>query len=1072
MKTKFSVILTLLLAFVVQISFAQEKKVSGTVSDDNGLPLPGSTIIIKGTTSGVSTDFDGNYSINASVGDVLTFNYVGYADQNKTVGSSNVINVTMLADTSLEEVIVIGYGSTTKEQFVGTAAKVETENITAKANGNFSQALRGEVAGVQVTTGSGAPGSDATIRIRGTGSVNGNRSPLYVVDGAPYASDISAINPSDIADITILKDAAATSIYGSRGSNGVILVTTKKGKSGTSNISVDVRTSINSLMLPQYSVITSPEEYIETTYSSLVNKGRIQGEPNPNGWASDNLYGTVEGINSAYNIWDVPGNQLINQSTGRFNEGINRRWTPTLWSDAAFGTGVRQEANIQFDGGDEKTQYAASFGYLDDEGFVTNSGYTRYTTRINLQHKPKEWLRVGANMAFTGAQYNRSSGSEGSTGSSGNIFALTSTTPSIYDVFLRDTDGNLIADPIFGGNQYDYGNDYGRRAWNATNGIADSKYDVSRTNSITLLGNFNLGIDFTEWLSLDIRYSGQFGDTDSASRGNPYYGGNAGSGFLSKSLSQNVNQNWNQILKFNTNIGELNIDGIIGHESNENRFKNMNAAAQNAILPNNLDLDQYTIPFGRAGSYSQAYTLESWLGAVNLSYDGKYFLSSSVRRDGSSRFIKNKWGTFGSVGLGWVMSKEDFFPQDSFVDYFKVKGSFGINGDQGNNLQYGWQIFGINQTPDGSYSFTQSSTLANRELTWEEREKSQIGFETILFDGKVTLDIDYFSDKTKNMFFNQTLPGSSGSTLIQYNDGVLANRGLEFNANINLIQTEDFSMSLNVNGAMLTNELEEMPTDYFTGEPKVLDGRYSAGKSLYDWYMREWAGVNPATGTAMWNLYYDDMNNDGIFDSGDSAINSMTLYMDEFPDANVQKTSTETYSDATQKYVGKNNQPDIAGGFRLNAAYKNFDISAQFTYSIGGYIYDNGYATIMQNRSLAGSDNFHTDARNAWKQPGDITNVPRLSAGYSTDVQHNSYSTRFLTKADYLSLNNVRLGYALPRDAVSKAKLENVSFYVSGDNLMMLSARKGLNPQTLISSSGSGIYMPMTTFSIGTKIQF
>jgi len=1072
MKTKFSVILTLLLAFVVQISFAQEKKVSGTVSDDNGLPLPGSTIIIKGTTSGVSTDFDGNYSINASVGDVLTFNYVGYADQNKTVGSSNVINVTMLADTSLEEVIVIGYGSTTKEQFVGTAAKVETENITAKANGNFSQALRGEVAGVQVTTGSGAPGSDATIRIRGTGSVNGNRSPLYVVDGAPYASDISAINPSDIADITILKDAAATSIYGSRGSNGVILVTTKKGKSGTSNISVDVRTSINSLMLPQYSVITSPEEYIETTYSSLVNKGRIQGEPNPNGWASDNLYGTVEGINSAYNIWDVPGNQLINQSTGRFNEGINRRWTPTLWSDAAFGTGVRQEANIQFDGGDEKTQYAASFGYLDDEGFVTNSGYTRYTTRINLQHKPKEWLRVGANMAFTGAQYNRSSGSEGSTGSSGNIFALTSTTPSIYDVFLRDTDGNLIADPIFGGNQYDYGNDYGRRAWNATNGIADSKYDVSRTNSITLLGNFNLGIDFTEWLSLDIRYSGQFGDTDSASRGNPYYGGNAGSGFLSKSLSQNVNQNWNQILKFNTNIGELNIDGIIGHESNENRFKNMNAAAQNAILPNNLDLDQYTIPFGRAGSYSQAYTLESWLGAVNLSYDGKYFLSSSVRRDGSSRFIKNKWGTFGSVGLGWVMSKEDFFPQDSFVDYFKVKGSFGINGDQGNNLQYGWQIFGINQTPDGSYSFTQSSTLANRELTWEEREKSQIGFETILFDGKVTLDMDYFSDKTKNMFFNQTLPGSSGSTLIQYNDGVLANRGLEFNANINLIQTEDFSMSLNVNGAMLTNELEEMPTDYFTGEPKVLDGRYSAGKSLYDWYMREWAGVNPATGTAMWNLYYDDMNNDGIFDSGDSAINSMTLYMDEFPDANVQKTSTETYSDATQKYVGKNNQPDIAGGFRLNAAYKNFDISAQFTYSIGGYIYDNGYATIMQNRSLAGSDNFHTDARNAWKQPGDITNVPRLSAGYSTDVQHNSYSTRFLTKADYLSLNNVRLGYALPRDAVSKAKLENVSFYVSGDNLMMLSARKGLNPQTLISSSGSGIYMPMTTFSIGTKIQF
>jgi len=324
MKTKFSFILTLLLAFVVQFSFAQEKKVSGTVSDNNGLPLPGSTVVISGTNSGVSTDFDGNYSIKASVGDVLTFSFVGYADQNQTVGSSNVVNVTMQLDTSLEEVIVIGYGTTTKEAFVGTATTIETENVTAKANGNFSQSLRGEVAGVQVTTGSGAPGSSATIRIRGTGSVNGNRSPLYVVDGAPYASAISSINPADIENITILKDAAATSIYGSRGANGVILVTTKKGKSGMSNISVDVRTSINSLSLPQYSVITSPEEYIETTYQSLVNKGRLLGEANPNAWASANIYGTPEGINNAYNIWDVAGDQLINQSTGKFNQGINR----------------------------------------------------------------------------------------------------------------------------------------------------------------------------------------------------------------------------------------------------------------------------------------------------------------------------------------------------------------------------------------------------------------------------------------------------------------------------------------------------------------------------------------------------------------------------------------------------------------------------------------------------------------------------------------------------------------------------------------------------------------------------
>ena len=510
MKTKFSVILTLLLALVVQISFAQNQNVSGTVSDENGLPLPGATVIVEGTTTGVSTDFDGNYSIQANQGDVLLFSYVGYSTQSQAVGASNTINVSMELDNSLEEVVVVGYNSTSKEAFTGTATKIETENIEAKAMGNVSQALRGEVAGVNVVTGSGAPGSDATIRIRGFGSVNGNRSPLYIVDGAPYASDISAINPADIASLTVLKDAAATSIYGSRGANGVIVITTKRGKVGKSEITVDVRTSINTLFLPNYDVIESPEEYIELSYSALKNKATLLGEANPSAWASANLYGTPEGINPVYNIWDVDGDQLIDQSTGKFNSGIGRRYTPTRWADAAFGTGYRQEANLQFSGGNEKTQFSTSFGYLEDEGYTINSKYTRYSTRLSIDHNAKDWLRVGGNLAFTGGLYNNSSGSEGSAGSSGNIFALTNTTPAIYDIYLRDENGVLVEDPIFGGYQYDYGNEYGRRAWNATNGIADAIYDVDKDEAITLLGNFNIGVDLTDWLTFDMRYSGQY----------------------------------------------------------------------------------------------------------------------------------------------------------------------------------------------------------------------------------------------------------------------------------------------------------------------------------------------------------------------------------------------------------------------------------------------------------------------------------------------------------------------------------------------------------------------------------
>ena len=1072
MKTKFSVILTLLLALVVQISFAQNQNVSGTVSDENGLPLPGATVVIEGTTTGVSTDFDGKYSVQASQGDVLLFSYVGYSTQSQSVGASNTINVSMELDNSLEEVVVVGYNSTSKEAFTGTATKIETENIEAKAMGNVSQALRGEVAGVNVVTGSGAPGSDATIRIRGFGSVNGNRSPLYIVDGAPYASDISAINPADIASLTVLKDAAATSIYGSRGANGVIVITTKRGKVGKSEITVDVRTSINTLFLPNYDVIESPEEYIELSYSALKNKATLLGEANPSAWASANLYGTPEGINPVYNIWEVDGDQLIDQSTGKFNSGIGRRYTPTRWADAAFGTGYRQEANLQFSGGNEKTQFSTSFGYLEDEGYTINSKYTRYSTRLSVDHNAKDWLRVGGNLAFTGGLYNNSSSSQGSSGSSGNIFALTNTTPAIYDIYLRDTNGVLVEDPIFGGYQYDYGNEYGRRAWNATNGIADAIYDVDKDNAKTLLGNFNIGVDLTEWLTFDVRYSGQYNNFDSYSRGNPYYGGNAGSGILFVTSSQSTNQNFLQMLRFNKSYGNHNVDAFVAHESTEQKFTAISAAAENAILPNTFSLDQYTTPFGRASSYMQGWTLDSYFAQLNYNYNGKYYISASGRRDGSSRFKNNKWDTFGSIGLGWIASKEDFFPTDSFVNYLKFKASYGLIGDQGTNLRYGWQIYNINQTPDGSYSFTQSSNLANPDLTWEVKTSTQFGIESSLFNDKLMLDLDYYVNDTKNLFFTQTLPGSSGSASIDYNDGVLRNNGFEFNATVKVFDTEDFKMSFNINGEMFNNEIKEMPADYFTGEPKVLDGSLSQGSSLYDWYMREWAGVNPATGAAMWNLYYDDTNGDGVFNTGDSQIASMTLYLDENPNANVQQTTTEDYTDATQKYVGKSAIPDIRGGFRLSAEYKNFDISAQFSYSLGGYVFDSGYRVLMNNRNLIGNDNFHTDVRQAWKQPGDMTNVPRMSAGYFTDTQHSLTSTRFLTKADFLSLNNLRIGYTLPEDTASRAGLSNVSFFVSGDNLMMLSARKGLNPTTLISSSNSGIYMPMTTFSLGTKVQF
>jgi TonB-linked SusC/RagA family outer membrane protein len=1059
----------------MQFSFAQEKTVTGVVSDELG-PIAGANVVVEGTTRGTTTDFDGNYTIKAKNGEVLVITYTGKKAVKVTIAAASSYNVSLKDDVVQGvDVVVVGYGKTTKEAFTGTATVVAKENLEAKTVSNISQALRGEVAGVNVITGSGAPGSGATIRIRGFGSVNGNRNPLYVVDGAPFASDISSINPADIEQMTVLKDAAATSIYGSRGANGVILITTKQGKAGKSVVSVDFKTSINSLSLPGYNVIDSPEEYIETSWSALKTRGMLEGLLDPASYASSNLYnsdGSGVAIHEQYNIWNVNGSQLIDPATGKIASGVSRRYNPTSWADAAFATGYRSEANIQFSGATGTTKYATSFGYLDDQGYTIKSNYKRYTARVNVEHKPKEWLTVGGNMAFTGARYTNSSDAEGDSGSSGNIFALTATTPAIYDVYLRDTAGNLVADPYFGGYQYDYGSIYARRAWNSTNGIADAKYDLSQTDSNTLLGNFNIAADLTKDLTFETRYSGQYQQFDASSRSNPYYGGFAADyGALFKNVSSTVNQNFLQLLRFNKSFGSHNVEAFVAHESTSNTYKEFSAAATHAILPNTLDLAQYTEAYGRATSFTQNWTLESYFGQLNYNYNQKYFLTASVRRDGTSRFINDKWGTFGSAGLGWIISKEDFMSKLSFVDFLKLKASYGFIGDYGTSLQYGWQLQSINQTPDGSYSFTDSSTLANPDLTWEKSKIAQFGIESTLFNETIDLSLDYYVKRTTDLFFTRELAPFTGYTVQQYNDGELENSGLEFDVMAHILKAKnpgDFKLSLGVNGELLNNEITKMPA----GE--TWDGGLSVGHSIYDWHMREWAGVDPATGSGLWNLYYDDVNDNDIFDAGDIRFGNYSTEVT--PNSNVKQTTTNVYQQGTQKYVGKSAIPDVRGAFRLNASYKNFDLTAQVGYSIGGYVYDNGYAQLMNNANLIGRDNWHRDIHNAWKQYGDVTDVPRMSLGYTngivTDAAFSSQSTRFLTKADYLSLNNVRLGYNIPSSFLDRLHLSKLNMYVSGDNLLMFSKRDGLNPQTLVNSSNSGIYMPMTTVSFGAKIEF
>jgi len=1067
MKTKFNGILTLLLAFMVQFTFAQEKTVSGTVSDESG-PLPGVSIIVKGTTSGTQTDFDGKYTITANTGDVLVFSYVGMTSTEKTVGTNNTINVTMTGSNLLEEIVVVGYGTSTKQAFTGSAIAVKSENLEAKSVSNISQALSGEVAGVTVVNGSGQPGSAATIRIRGFGTINGNSDPLYIVDGVPYLNSISNINPADIESTTVLKDATATSIYGSRGANGVIVITTKKGKNGVSDINVEVKTGINQRLLPAYDIITNQEEYIGLSWEGLKNTGEYLGAANPASYANDNLFSGA-GIHPDYNMWNITNvSDLIDPATGKVRSGVTRKYNPEDWSDYGFQSSNRLEANVSMSGGNDNTTYFSSFGYLNDEGYLVNSDYQRYSTRLNVTHKPVEWLEANANIDYSYAEQT----ANGQSSDSGSIFWFTDNIPSIYPLFLRDASGAIVSDPYYGGNQYDYGSNRGFGG--LTNAIADANYDLSQNMRHSINGNFSFKVKFTDDLSFTAKYAANYYSFTDNSINNPFYGSAAGQGgSLFKQQRQALTQNFLQMINYNKSFGDHNISALLAHESNDWE-RDRTYISKNTVvnLVNGLDNPSNYINNGSDPSgYTEETGLESYFAQVNYNYVNKYYFSGTVRRDGSSRFANEKWGTFWSAGASWIMSKEDFLVNTEFINYLKVKASYGIQGDQAGASFYSGQNGYDIDNLDGNISLIVRAR-ENADLTWEASKMYQLGTEFRLFDNKLDGALDFYIKDTEDLVFDVRLPISTGDAINTANDGSIENIGFEFDLTGHLIDKENFKLDLSVNGEMLKNEITKMPFDASEGRDKIIDidgnfGR-AEGHSRYDYYMPVWLGVNAANGDPLWETNYVDANSNNAFDSGEE-IQDLYEYVVRNPDAEIKEGVTSVYTEATNKYIGKSAIPKVRGAFRISAKVFDFDISSQFAYSMGGYGYDGNYASVLDN-GQAGGNNYHIDIRDRWQNPGDLTNVPRLYSNQNVNV--NRGSTRFLTKSDFLALNNVRVGYTIPSKILNNTGISNLNIWVSGDNLFLLSERKGFNPSaSLVGSSARYRYNPLSTFTLGVRIK-
>ncbi|MEO7976734.1 SusC/RagA family TonB-linked outer membrane protein [Flavobacterium sp.] len=1075
MKFKLKWIYTLLIALSMQFSFAQERTISGVVSDNSGV-VPGVNVVIKGTKTSVQTDFDGTYKIKANTGDVLVFSYVGMEDKQVSVGASNNLNVTLESEVkSLDEVVVVGYGNTTTKSFTGTFKQVKAEVLERKNVTNISQALAGEIAGVRVITTSGQPGSDATVKIRGIGSVNASSDPLYVVDGVPYSGNLSSINFADIESTTVLKDASATAIYGSRGANGVIIITTKTGKSGRSYIQVETKLGNNVALLPRYKTIKSADEYIALGWESLYNQGVIVGNANPTNYANVRLF-TTAGVNANYNSWNVAnGGELIDPVTRTVRPGVTRKYTPENWEDYAFQASLRSETTLTMGGGEGKTNYFSSFGYLEDKGYSINSDFERLSTRLNINHEIRSWLKSSMNIGYSFSK----SRNNGQSSDSGSVFWFVDNMPAIYPLFERDATGAILQDPIYGGPKYDYG-DKGRRFGSLTNAISDAYKEVDKTGRHELNTNIFFDLKFTEGLNLETRVGSQYYNSSNDFKGNSFYGGSASqNGLISKTKTEYLTYNILNLLRYKKTFGMHSIEALVAHENNKITNSVMNASKNNLFDPNGLELNNGVVT-QPSSSYTDTSSLESYFGQVNYDYDGKYFLSGTVRRDGSSKFLNEKWGTFGSVGATWLVSNEDFMANQTIFSFLKLKASYGITGEQGvtnadGTLNYypGLDTYTINNLNDEiSLSFV---TKGNPDLTWEKSNQFQVGVEFGL--GKyIDASVDYYTKHTNDLIFDRRVGPSIGYALTKVNDGELLNSGLEFDITAHLLKGNDYFIDFTVNGELPKNEMLKLPIDPATGQEKLIDisgtfGR-SAGHSLYDFYVREWVGVDPATGVNQWNAYYFDANSNGVKDTTEAFILSLEEYKKQNPNnvGGIVETKTSTYASAATKYVGKSAIPKIRGAFTLSTQYKSFSLSTQWLYSLGGYAYDGAYAALMHS-GIVGSNNWSTDIRGRWQKAGDITDVPRLSN--NADVSSNGTSTRFIEKADYLSLNNVRLGYSLPKNFMEKVGMSTLDFYVSGDNLLLFSARDGFNPSASLSGSSSTYaYSPMSTISMGLKAKF
>lgn len=1046
---KFLTLFTILMLSGVLV-YSQNRTITGTVSNDNGDPLSNVSVLVKGTKIGTVTNSSGVYSLSVPASaKVLVFSSVGMEDNEVSIGSKTNISVRLTSNSeALTEVVIqVPYGTIKKTAFTGSENTITAKSIEKQQVTSVTRALEGVVPGIISTNGGGEPGSNASILVRGVGSVNAGSGPLYVLNGVPYDGSIAAISTDDIASVTVLKDASAAALYGSRAANGVIMINTKKGKRGAPSVGVTVRQGFMSRGIPEYDRV-GIKDYYELMWEAYRNSYISQG--NSMAVAGVKASNVLTGPNGlVYNAYNVPGDQLVNPVTGKLNPNASLLWDES-WEKALFRTASRTNANLNVSGATDKVDYYFSAGYLNEDGIVRFSGYERYNMRLNVNMEATDWFKTGLNL--DGAIVKDQNVPSGGT-STTNPFYFTRQMGPIYPVYQHDlTTGDFVIDPATGEKALDWGvpEQMGTRPYAGRSNLLGSLNLDDRSRDI-FNGNANTyaEIKFSDEFSFKTTLGINFYTSNGTNYQNNQYGDAAptpglnNGGRSTKDAERQMSLTANEVFTWNKTTGIHKVRALAGHENYRFQYNFRAAYMSGFLFPGQSELDNGTTAFSIPTSYEDNHRIESYFGALNYSYDDKYLLSGSYRTDGSSRFRDEvRWGDFYSAGIGWRASQESFLSGVSWLNELKFKASYGEQGnedlqDENNDaIYYSYRTY-YYANGDGTYS--PPSRPVNTNLLWEKNKTTNVGVDFALFNNRLDGTFEWYSRISDNLLFDVPLPTSTGYASFYDNIGSMKNSGIELQLGYNAIRSRNFNWRVDINLSHFKNEITKLPLNQaengiVTGTKKLL-----VGHGIYDFWLREYAGVDASTGDA---LYYKDVLDANGKETGERIV-------------------TNLINQASFGFHGSS-LPDISGGVSNSFNYKNFDLSVLTTFSYGGLFYDGNLASIM-HRGSAGTA-WSSDIFDRWQKPGDVTTVPRVQ---NAIAGQDGASTRWLVDGSYLNIKNITLSYTLDQTVANKASLNGLKFFVNVDNAYLFTAKEGMDPQRAFTGTADATYTPFRTVTVG-----